>query len=167
MLTSCRAPTYLQGLVSTGSHIASEGLQVSVPVPTHGGPVGGFLGAIQGPQILEALRVVAHQVFQGVGCPLGYPLRIPRLYRGPIGSGHHATLSAGGNTNRRLSNSVSSSTRQPKASTARGMVSGFPPSSRQMSQRWPSRIPPETRSLSFWRMSRTKASAFRISSDFA
>src|ERR687897_1590134 len=40
---SRRAPTNPQGFVTTGSHVASEGLQVGAPVSTHRGLVGSRL----------------------------------------------------------------------------------------------------------------------------
>jgi hypothetical protein len=52
-------PAYPQGLVPTSSHIASEGLQVGVPGPTHCGLVRGHLMLVQNPLILEALGIVA------------------------------------------------------------------------------------------------------------
>src|SRR5215208_956313 len=86
---SRRTPTNPQGLVSTGPAIASEGLQVGVLVPTHGGLVGGLFVLVQDAHILEALGIVAPEIPQGFGGSLRGPLRIPRLHR-LVGGAHAA-----------------------------------------------------------------------------
>src|SRR5215210_8953039 len=92
MLTSRRPPTNSERLVAAGPAIASEGLQVSKLVTTHGGLVGGLLVRLQDARVLEDLRSVAPQVAQGVGGLLCGPLRIPRLYR--LACRGHAPLQA-------------------------------------------------------------------------
>src|SRR5215212_8649876 len=159
---SRRAPAYPQRLVPTGPHISSEGLQVCIHIARDRGLVRGLLVRVQDPQALQALRVMGAEVVQGFGGLLCGPIDIPALDPDPIPRGPHAALFAGGKTNLRLSYSGSSSTRQPSASTALGMVQGSPPASCQMSCNKASRIRPSSRSRS-----RTKASALRNSSDFA
>src|SRR5215208_1435137 len=91
---SRRAPTNAQGLVPTGPAIVSEGLQVGVLVPTHGGLVGGRLMLVQDPQVLQALGVAALEIPQGFGGFVRCPLRVPGLYAHcpgpPIPGGLHA-----------------------------------------------------------------------------
>src|SRR5918998_1560702 len=133
LLCSCCSLTYLQRRISTGPAIASEGLEVSIPISSRGRLVRLLLVLVQGSHVLQALGVIAPQVFQGIAGELGGPLAVPG-FRG-LAYGRHAAPSAslGANTNLRLSNSGRASTRQPKASTATGIDQGSPPASCHMS----------------------------------
>ena len=75
-----------------GPAIASEGLQVSVPIVAHRSLVRRLLVLVQDPQVLQALGLVAPEVAQGFGGLLCGPFGVPPLYSSP--SIHHAPLQA-------------------------------------------------------------------------